>query len=752
MKAVAFLKKTLFIVFLLAVGLIAGESINELETKLETASGVEKVEILNKISRRNRLKTDYKKALQYAEASLRTAEIAGDKKIIAISLNNLGVVYSQLNNYQWALDCFRRSYRLGEETGDRGAVADSLNNIGNIHSFMSQNAKALDVHLRALALRKELGDKQKIALSLTNAGSVYANLGNYHKALEYHLDALALYEALEDRRRTANSLNNIGSVYGELGVYDRALYYFLESLEIKEKFENYERGISSTLINIGRIHGEQEHYPGALDCFRRALKMKEIIGDKRGICTCYNCIGMVYDNLGDYTTASGYFRKSLAITENTGDKRGVIDSLTSLGGVYAKRNRYKHALTCFKKALIPAKEIDAKRKLETIYKNLASLYAAKGDYKNAYNYHLEYSGIKDTVYNEKNSEKIAEMQARCDSRKKEKEIELLKKDKHILEKNSKIQKMTGYAFLIGLILMAAAAGLLLKKFLYLFSFWKKQKFIGGYRLLEKIGAGGMGTVYKAHSVRNKSKKFAVKLLREELFHKEICRKRFEREANIIDRLNHPNIITVFERGQRKQTLFMVMEWVRGKTLRVKLDEEGNIELKQALPILIQVTGALHSIHRRDIVHRDLKPGNIMLIRKDGNPNFVKLLDFGLAKTISHTRLTESGILVGTVSYMSPQQLSGSGGTPACDVYSLGVIMYETVTGKKPFHGETTTDIMRQVLRTLPVEPLRLNPRIPPRLNHLIMEMMEKEAEKRPGTGEVLERLEGVSLKTYGGQQ
>jgi ligand-binding sensor domain-containing protein/predicted Ser/Thr protein kinase len=284
-----------------------------------------------------------------------------------------------------------------------------------------------------------------------------------------------------------------------------------------------------------------------------------------------------------------------------------------------------------------------------------------------------------------------------------------------------------------------------RKYISLASFWKKQKFIGKFKLLDKIGSGGMGTIYKANNLTEKSQTVALKVLNEDLFADENSRKRFKQEAAIIDQLDHPNIVKVYERGQSGQNLFIAMEYLQGKTLTQKILREKKIKLGEALHIMLQVSSALSKIHHRNIIHRDLKPDNIMLIEKNGNPSFVKLLDFGLAKMQYQTRLTQTGIVIGTINYMSPEQISGKGSVAASDIYSLGIIFYEMITGEKPFIGETTIDIMKQILDKSPIEPIRFRFDISFDLNHLIMRMLEKETKDRPDIMEVVTQLKIINL-------
>ena len=282
-----------------------------------------------------------------------------------------------------------------------------------------------------------------------------------------------------------------------------------------------------------------------------------------------------------------------------------------------------------------------------------------------------------------------------------------------------------------------------RRYISLTGFWKREKYVGNFKLLDKLGAGGMGTVYKAQNLMDKTETVAVKVLREELFEDESNRKRFKQEAVIIDQLDHPNIVKVYERGQSRQAMFIAMELLEGQTLSKKIEEEGKIDISEALHIMIQITDGMVKIHSKGIVHRDMKPENIMLIEKGNDPNFVKLLDFGLARMQHQTRLTETGMVIGTINYIAPEQISGSSFSGATDIYSMGVMFYEMITGEKPFIGETTIDVMKQIIDKTPIDPIKFRYDIPVELSDMVLQMMKKETKLRPNIKEVLETLKRV---------
>ncbi len=751
------------------------QKIADLEKKLPTVSGKEKIEVLNelayeyldqsaetcikyanqalKLSRKlnhrkgeatalkyisdcYRIMGNHEKALECAQRSFKIFEKSGDKKGSSNSLMAIGRVYDDLSNYQKALECYLKSLKIREEIGDKKSISPCLNSIGIVYGRKGNYDKALEYFQKSLKIYEDIGDKKSTATFLCNIGIVYGRKGNYDKALEYQLKSLQLREEIGDKSGISDSLHNIGNIYNTLSNYDKGLEYHLESLKIREEIGDKSR-ISGSLHNIGTVYISLGNYDKALDYLLESLKINKEIGDKNSTAISLGCIGIVYEELIGYDKALEYYLESLKIYEEVGSKYGILGSLNNIGEVYTKLQKYDKALENFEQSLKIAKEIKAKSEVKNLYKNFSQLYAAKGDYKKALEYHKLYFEINDKIFNEKSSKQIAEMQTRFETLEKEKKIELLEKNSEIQKLRLSRETITKYAFISGFILVLIIAVLLFRKYLYLFSFWKKQKYISQFRLMEELGTGGMGIVYKAHSIRDKTDTAAIKVLKPELFKDETSRKRFRQEAAIIDKLEHPNIVEIIERGEYKEKLFIAMELLQGKTLDVKIDENGKMDLDECFHIMIQISDALVLIHSKEIIHRDLKPSNIMLVERDGDPNFVKLLDFGLARMKFQTRITRTGVLMGTLNYMSPEQLAHSEFSLASDVYSLGVTFYEMVTGKIAFPGETANEIMKQVLDTTPIEPRRFRPDIPGELNDLIMKMLEKDKESRPVINDVL---------------
>ncbi len=247
-----------------------------------------------------------------------------------------------------------------------------------------------------------------------------------------------------------------------------------------------------------------------------------------------------------------------------------------------------------------------------------------------------------------------------------------------------------------------------------------------YELRTRIGSGGMATVWRAFD-RRLGREVAVKVLSESLAADERFRRRFEREAHHIASLSHPNIVVVHDYGADGDQLFIVMELVRGKTLRQLLAESAPLASSVVTQLATDVLAGLCHAHEAEILHRDIKPGNI-LITESGTS---KLADFGIAKATEETiDLTDSGAILGTVFYASPEQLSGEPLGPPSDLYSLGCVLYECVAGRPPFVADNLAALVSQQ-QFSPPEPLKnVSPEIPLELGDTIMRSLEKDPAKR----------------------
>ena len=247
-----------------------------------------------------------------------------------------------------------------------------------------------------------------------------------------------------------------------------------------------------------------------------------------------------------------------------------------------------------------------------------------------------------------------------------------------------------------------------------------------YEIIEKIGNGGMATVYKATDKVLK-RNVAVKILRDEFTTDEEFIKRFEVEAQSAARLTHPNIVSIYDVGVDGNLYYIVMELIQGKTLKeIIVKEKGPLPWKWSINVSIQIASALEMAHRNNIIHRDIKPHNI-IITEDG---VAKVTDFGIAKAVSNSTITAFGTTIGSVHYFSPEHARGGFTDAKSDLYSLGVVMYEMVTGRVPFDADTPVSVALKHMQEEPVEPIELNPNLPIAVNKIIMRALQKDTTLR----------------------
>jgi eukaryotic-like serine/threonine-protein kinase len=251
---------------------------------------------------------------------------------------------------------------------------------------------------------------------------------------------------------------------------------------------------------------------------------------------------------------------------------------------------------------------------------------------------------------------------------------------------------------------------------------------GHYRLVERLGSGGIGTVYRARH-RVVGREVAVKFLRPELAHQPEHRARLQREAQIVGQLHHEHIVSLIDFADTEgEQLVLVMEYLRGRTLAAAIDD-GPFSARRVLHVATQMARALARAHELDVLHRDIKPSNVLLCNVDHDPDFVKLLDFGVAWAQAPFRLTSSHTTVGTPHYMSPEQSRGGDLSPASDLYGLGCVMFEMLTGKPPFEGSVPRVLQAHVMQPPPQLSERA-PQTPPGLADVVMRLLQKSPEAR----------------------
>ncbi|HXB40034.1 MAG TPA: tetratricopeptide repeat protein [Bacteroidia bacterium] len=364
------------------------------------------------------MQADYPRAIDYYEKSRKIKEAIGDKKGMVSSQNNMGIVYYLLGQYAKALRNYHHSLEIQKNLQDTAGMASTYNYIASVFYFLSDYDKALRYYLNSLKLNEKINDKTGIAQTRNNIGIIYNTLGNFDKAIENYEVSLAISKSASDKYNMASAYNNLGSAYQKKKDFTRAMEYFDESLRLAREINNIQ-GISYNLLNIGSLLENEKKYDDALVKYREALTLNKKTGEQYSISNTYN----------------------------------------SIGNILLKLNKGGMAQEAYVNALKIAKEIKAKDLIATCYNGFSSVYKSKGDFKKSYEYLNLYSALRDSILSDEKNKSMAEMQTRFDTDKKEKEIELLTKNKSIEElqsveqvANIKKQKVAIYSSLGGITL------------------------------------------------------------------------------------------------------------------------------------------------------------------------------------------------------------------------------------------------------------------------------------------------------------
>jgi signal transduction histidine kinase len=456
------MKKILFIVLMNANLCFSQVNLDSLEAILPTVADSVKVIVLQELAIAYG-KVSPEKGLDYAEQSIDIAEKLNNIEQYVKAFTTMGEAYSDLSEYDEALDYYQRGLQLSQEMEYKYGTATLLNKIGIVYFNLSQYEKVLDYFLKSLKIRQELGDKLDIASSLNNIGAVYHQLGNQDRALEYHLQALKIEEDIDDKIGIIYSYNNIGNIYLGLRNYEKALEYYFNSLEINKQILDKD-GLSTSLNNIGLVYKEMKKYDKALQYHLESLKTEQELGNKQGIAVSLNNIGTIYRELNNNKKALEYFLKSFEIRKTIGDKFGQSESCKDIGNLYLKTGNFKAAIPYLKTGLNIAREIDSKVLIKDNYLAFSDLYYAKKNFQQAFSYYKLYSAYNDSIFDERSNRKIAELQIGYETEKKEKEIEILTKDKAIQDLNLKHQINVRNSFIGGFILIFCLAGVIYNRY------------------------------------------------------------------------------------------------------------------------------------------------------------------------------------------------------------------------------------------------------------------------------------------------
>ena len=347
--------------------------------------------------------------------------------------------------------------------GDKGELAAALTAMADAHRSASEHEPALGYYAEAIGLYEELGEKSPLGAALNHVGAIYRRISDYSQALEHHFQAQRTFEEAGDRRGVARTLNYIGIVHRQLGQYSEALAFYRESLAIYEDLGD-EEWTGKLLNNIGNVYRYLDQLPEAAEHLSRSLEIKEKLDDRQGIANTLNNLGLTHQALGDPGRALEYYRRSLEIKGQLGDRKGTANTLQHVANAHRQRGELGLALARAREALAIATEVNARDDMVDSHLELSEIYAELGRYREAYEAFKGYERVKSEIFNERNSEIVAEMQARYETERKEREIEILKQKQALDALALDKQRTTVSALIAGLALLLAISLLLYNRY------------------------------------------------------------------------------------------------------------------------------------------------------------------------------------------------------------------------------------------------------------------------------------------------
>ncbi|MDP8269724.1 MAG: tetratricopeptide repeat-containing sensor histidine kinase [Candidatus Tenebribacter davisii] len=361
-----------------------------------------------------------------------------DKEKVDI-LNELAQTYKN-NLPEKTMEYGKKAFGLSKLIDYKKGEAQALNNISAAYYISSEYNKSIEISLEALHIFEEIEDKKNIAQILNNTGLTYDVLSKYEISLDYHLKSLKIREEIQDKEGIAASLNNIGNINWETKNYDSALEYYEKSLSIYKEIDN-KKGIAITNNNMGNILHVLNKHDQSSECFIKSLKIHEELNNKYGIAAASNNIAFVFKEAENYKQALKYSFKSLKISEDLEEKAGIANTLNNIGELYFLLENYDEALEYFQKSMKLAGEIETKSLLKNSYRSLSNLYSIKEKYHEALKYFKLYTEVKDSIFTDESSKKIAEMQTKYETETKEKEAEIYKlKNVELVSVNEQLEK------------------------------------------------------------------------------------------------------------------------------------------------------------------------------------------------------------------------------------------------------------------------------------------------------------------------
>ena len=488
--------------FCLSVCLSAGSfsstrqsTIDSLKQLISQRSGEEKIQLLNRLSKQF-WQTAPDSSLKYANQALEYARQANHQPGISDAFNRVGNAYYILGDTSKALESYNRSLKIRKELNDPDRLFQIYNNLGVYYSNHSQTDKALNNYHKAYQVSKEANLTENTAQSLSALASHYQQNNNYEKAIENYLKSIEEFQSIDDTLQMAETYINLGRIYRNISSYDKALKYYLKAIRFLKQGDD-ELSLANAYNETGIIHLTMEDYDKALEYYEKALHLLEKLERTDQVAMVYNNIGIIYDDQGDNEQALEYYKKSLETDQDANDMNGMASSLNNIGLIYFEQKEYTEALDYLNRSLEYARELHDKHKIANTHNNIgevlietgdypkahqaistglelakevrakqyknesyelfSKLYEAQGDHKNALKYFKRHHNLKDTIYSQEKQNRISEIQIKYETERKEKEIELLKKDNQINKLEIKRHKnFRNYATIFAILVLALA--------------------------------------------------------------------------------------------------------------------------------------------------------------------------------------------------------------------------------------------------------------------------------------------------------
>jgi len=452
--------KYLLLFVLISISLFGQSRTDSLKEALSSSSGKDKIAILNQLSSAY-WTNDPQKSITYGNEALQLALRDEDLKNQALALRNIGIAYTHMGDYKKANEYFRKSLSISLLSEDELEIGQSYNSLGSYFYFTGMIDSALFYYKKALEIGEQIGNKKGIISYLNNLGIIYSNMGEYEKSLQYYFQSVKVSEELKDRSGLSKAYINIGAVYNDMPDYNKALEYYFKALDVSLSHDQFLK--ATAYNNIGNIFNDKKEYTKALEYHKKSLEIKEEINDQYGIATSLGNIGNLYSELNNLDTASDYLSRAHKMQLEIGNTEGIVTSLINLSKNDIKAKRLAKALENLNEAEKYTENFNAKL-LHDVYFLKSQIHASMGNYRKAYELHLNYSELGDSIFNETFASQMAELQAKYEMERKDKEIVQLQRDKHLNELKSARQEFISKSLIGGIIILVVIAALFFNRY------------------------------------------------------------------------------------------------------------------------------------------------------------------------------------------------------------------------------------------------------------------------------------------------